>query len=53
MYYRISDEQQKLIDIFKSHFIGFSPILREDAPTEVVEAYKTFMEFGKKLFKNV
>ncbi len=50
MFYRISDEQQKLMDIFKYYIVKVPPRLREGAPPEVVEAYKAFMEFGKKFF---
>lgn len=47
MYYRVTDEHQKLVDIFKSHIIGFSPRLSDDAPPEVVEAYNKFLKISK------
>lgn len=56
MYYRVTDEHQKLVDIFKSHIIGFSPRLSDDAPPEVVEAYNKFLkiskEYDEKIEKN-
>lgn len=47
MYYRVTDEHQKLVDIFKSHIIGFSPRLSDDASPEVVEAYNKFLKISK------
>lgn len=47
MYYRIPDEQQKLIDIFESNIVGFPPRLSDDAPPEVVEAYNKFLKISK------
>lgn len=47
MYYRVTDEHQKLVDIFKSHIIGFSPRLSDDAPPGVVEAYNKFLKISK------
>ena len=50
MYIRITEEDIKMMDTFSPYMVGFPPKLSDDAPEEVVVAYKKFKKIGEKKF---